>query len=124
MRQIKITKQITGRDSYSMEKYLQEISKIRVLSPDEEASLAKKMKKGDSFAKERLILGNLRFVVSVAKQYQNHGLTLGDLINEGNLGLLKAAEGFDEFQQSLLLSVPFDTPALTRCNIGSPYSLY
>lgn len=96
MRQIKITKQITGRDSYSMEKYLQEISKIRVLSPDEEASLAKKMKKGDSFAKERLILGNLRFVVSVAKQYQNHGLTLGDLINEGNLGLLKAAEGFDE----------------------------
>ena len=79
-----------------MEKYLQEISKIRVLSPDEEASLAKKMKKGDSFAKERLILGNLRFVVSVAKQYQNHGLTLGDLINEGNLGLLKAAEGFDE----------------------------
>ncbi len=96
MRQLKITKQITGRESYSMEKYLQEIGKIRVLSPDEEASLAKKMKTGDSFARERLVLGNLRFVVSVAKQYQNHGLTLGDLINEGNLGLLKAAACFDE----------------------------
>lgn len=96
MRQLKITKQITGRESYSMEKYLQEIGKIRVLSPDEEASLAKRMKKGDSSARERLVLGNLRFVVSVAKQYQNHGLTLGDLINEGNLGLLKAAACFDE----------------------------
>ena len=96
MRQLKITKQITGRESYSMEKYLQEIGTIRVLSPDEEASLAKKMKKGDSFARERLVLGNLRFVVSVAKQYQNHGLTLGDLINEGNMGLLKAAACFDE----------------------------
>lgn len=96
MRQLKITKQITGRDSYSMEKYLQEIGKIRVLSPDEEANLAKKMKKGDSLARERLVLGNLRFVVSVAKQYQNHGLTLGDLINEGNVGLVKAAACFDE----------------------------
>lgn len=96
MRQLKITKQITGRESYSMEKYLQEISKIRVLSPDEEASLAKRMRKGDPVAKKRLIMGNLRFVVSVAKQYQNHGLTLGDLINEGNLGLLKAMACFDE----------------------------
>lgn len=96
MRQLKITKQITGRESYSIEKYLQEIGKIHVLSPDEEANLAKKMKKGDSFAREKLVLGNLRFVVSVAKQYQNHGLTLGDLINEGNLGLIKAAECFDE----------------------------
>lgn len=96
MRQLKITKQITGRESYSIEKYLQEIGKIHVLSPDEEANLAKKMKKGDSYARERLVLGNLRFVVSVAKQYQNHGLTLGDLINEGNLGLIKAAECFDE----------------------------
>lgn len=96
MRQLKIIKQITGRESYSMEKYLQEIGKIRVLSPDEEASLAKKVKKGDSFARERLVLGNLRFVVSVAKQYQNHGLTLGDLINEGNVGLLKAVACFDE----------------------------
>ncbi len=96
MRQLKITKQITGRDSYSIEKYLQEIGKIRVLSPDEEVDLAKQSKNGDQMAKERLVLSNLRFVVSVAKQYQNQGLTLGDLINEGNLGLIKAAECFDE----------------------------
>lgn len=96
MRQLKITKQITGRESYSIEKYLQEIGKIHVLSPDEEATLAKKIKNGDSEARERLVLSNLRFVVSVAKQYQNHGLTLGDLINEGNMGLIKAAECFDE----------------------------
>lgn len=96
MRQLKITKQITGRESYSIEKYLQEIGKIHVLSPDEEANLAKKIKNGDSEARERLVLCNLRFVVSVAKQYQNHGLTLGDLINEGNMGLIKAAECFDE----------------------------
>lgn len=96
MRQLKITKQITGRESYSIEKYLQEIGKIHVLSPDEEAVLAKKIKSGDREARERLVLSNLRFVVSVAKQYQNHGLTLGDLINEGNLGLIKAAECFDE----------------------------
>lgn len=96
MRQLKITKQITGRESYSIEKYLQEIGKIHVLSPDEEANLAKKIKSGDGEARERLVLSNLRFVVSVAKQYQNHGLTLGDLINEGNMGLIKAAECFDE----------------------------
>lgn len=96
MRQLKITKQITGRESYSIEKYLQEIGKIHVLSPDEEANLAKKIKSGDRDARERLVLSNLRFVVSVAKQYQNHGLTLGDLINEGNMGLIKAAECFDE----------------------------
>lgn len=96
MRQLKITKQITGRESYSIEKYLQEIGRIHVLSPDEEAGLAKKIKKGDDHAREKLVMGNLRFVVSVAKQYQNHGLTLGDLINEGNLGLMKAAECFDE----------------------------
>ncbi len=96
MRQLKITKQITGRESYAIEKYLQEIGKIRVLSPDEEAKLAKMIKQGDQVAKEKLILSNLRFVVSVAKQYQNHGLTLGDLINEGNVGLIKAAECFDE----------------------------
>lgn len=96
MRQLKITRQITGRESYAMEKYLQEIGKIRVLSPEEEADLAKKIKTGDKTAREKLVLGNLRFVVSVAKQYQNHGLTLGDLINEGNLGLIKAAECFDE----------------------------
>ena len=96
MRQLKITKQITGRESYAMEKYLQEIGKIHVLSPEEEADLAKKIRTGDKAAREKLVLGNLRFVVSVAKQYQNHGLTLGDLINEGNLGLIKAAECFDE----------------------------
>ena len=96
MRQLKITKQITGRDSYSIEKYLQEIGKIRVLSPDEEVDLAKQSKNGSRTARERLVLSNLRFVVSVAKQYQNQGLTLGDLINEGNLGLIRAAECFDE----------------------------
>lgn len=96
MRQLKITKQITGRESYSIEKYLQEIGKINVLSPDEEADLAKKIRSGDKEARERLVLSNLRFVVSVAKQYQNHGLTLGDLINEGNVGLIKAAGCFDE----------------------------
>lgn len=96
MRQLKITKQITGRESYSIDKYLQEIGKIHVLSPDEEAVLAKQIKAGNKKARERLVLSNLRFVVSVAKQYQNHGLTLGDLINEGNLGLIKAAECFDE----------------------------
>lgn len=96
MRQLKITKQITGRESYSIEKYLQEIGKIHVLSPDEEVGLAKSIKSGDEEAREKLVLSNLRFVVSVAKQYQNHGLTLGDLINEGNVGLIKAAECFDE----------------------------
>lgn len=96
MRQLKITKQITGRESYSIEKYLQEIGKIHTLSPEEEADLAKKIRTGDRRARERLVLSNLRFVVSVAKQYQNHGLTLGDLINEGNVGLIKAAECFDE----------------------------
>lgn len=96
MRQLKITKQITGRESYAIERYLQEIGRIHLLSPEEEVSLAKKTKGGDPMAKERLVLSNLRFVVSVAKQYQNHGLTLGDLINEGNMGLLKAVECFDE----------------------------
>ena len=81
MRQLKITKQITGRESYSIEKYLQEIGKIHVLSPEEEADLAKKIRSGDRAAREKLVLSNLRFVVSVAKQYQNHGLNLGYLIN-------------------------------------------
>ena len=96
MRQLKITKQITGRESYAIEKYLQEIGKIHVLTPEEEADLAKRIRGGDAQAREKLVLGNLRFVVSVAKQYQNHGLTLGDLINEGNVGLIKAAQCFDE----------------------------
>ena len=96
MRQLKITKSITNRASESLEKYLQEIGKEELLSSDEEVDLAQQIRKGDHKALERLTKANLRFVVSVAKQYQNQGLSLPDLINEGNLGLLKAAEKFDE----------------------------
>lgn len=93
---MKITKQFTNRESQSLDKYLQEIGKVDLLTADEEIELAKKIKKGDQKALEKLVKANLRFVVSVAKQYQNQGLTLGDLINEGNLGLIKAAKRFDE----------------------------
>jgi RNA polymerase primary sigma factor len=96
MRQLKISKQITNRESQSLDKYLQEIGKVDLLTPDEEVDLAKKIKAGDKLALEKLTKANLRFVVSVAKQYQNQGLSLGDLINEGNLGLIKAAQRFDE----------------------------
>lgn len=96
MRQLKITKSITNRESQSLEKYLQEIGKVDLLTPEEEVDLAKKIKEGDQEALERLTKANLRFVVSVAKQYQNQGLSLSDLINEGNLGLIKAAQRFDE----------------------------
>ena len=96
MRQLKITKSITNRESAALEKYLQEISKETMISAEEEVELAQRIKKGDQKALERLTKANLRFVVSVAKQYQNQGLSLPDLINEGNLGLLKAAERFDE----------------------------
>ena len=96
MRQLKITKSITNRESAALEKYLQEISKEAMVSAEEEVELAQRIKKGDQKALERLTKANLRFVVSVAKQYQNQGLSLPDLINEGNLGLLKAAERFDE----------------------------
>lgn len=96
MRQLKITKSITNRESQSLEKYLQEIGKVELLAPEEEVLLAVRIKKGDQKALERLTKANLRFVVSVAKQYQNQGLTLPDLINEGNLGLIKAAQRFDE----------------------------
>ncbi|MCH7512774.1 MAG: RNA polymerase sigma factor RpoD/SigA [Bacteroidetes bacterium] len=96
MRQLKISKQITNRESQSLDKYLQEIGKVDLLTPDEEVDLAKKIREGDQLALEKLTKANLRFVVSVAKQYQNQGLTLGDLINEGNLGLIKAAQRFDE----------------------------
>ena len=96
MRQLKIIKSITNRESESLEKYLAEISKEEMVSLEEEVELAQRIKKGDKKALERLTRGNLRFVVSVAKQYQNQGLSLADLINEGNLGLLKAAERFDE----------------------------
>ncbi|MCG8319762.1 RNA polymerase sigma factor RpoD/SigA [Fulvivirgaceae bacterium BMA12] len=96
MRQLKISKQITNRESQSLDKYLQEIGKVDLLTPDEEVDLAKRIRDGDQLALEKLTKANLRFVVSVAKQYQNQGLSLGDLINEGNLGLIKAAQRFDE----------------------------
>jgi RNA polymerase primary sigma factor len=96
MRQLKITKSITKRDTTSIDKYLQEISKEELITIEEEVELSHRIKKGDKIALERLIRANLRFVVSVAKQYQNQGLSLPDLINEGNLGLIKAAEKFDE----------------------------
>lgn len=96
MRQLKITKQVTNRETLSLDKYLHEIGKVELLTPDKEVELAKRIKKGDRDAFEKLIKANLRFVVSVAKQYQNQGLGLPDLINEGNLGLIKAAQRFDE----------------------------
>jgi len=96
MRQLKISKQITNRESQSLDKYLQEIGKVELLTPDEEVELARRIKQGDQIALGKLTKANLRFVVSVAKQYQNQGLSLGDLINEGNLGLIKAAKRFDE----------------------------
>lgn len=96
MRQLKITKSITNRESQSLEKYLQEIGKVDLITPEEEVKLAVRIKQGDSIALEKLTKANLRFVVSVAKQYQNQGLSLSDLINEGNLGLIKAAQRFDE----------------------------
>ncbi|MBE7172257.1 MAG: sigma-70 family RNA polymerase sigma factor [Williamsia sp.] len=96
MRQLKITKSITNRESQSLEKYLQEIGKVELISPEEEVKLAIRIKQGDTAALDKLTKANLRFVVSVAKQYQNQGLSLPDLINEGNLGLIKAAQRFDE----------------------------
>ncbi len=96
MRQLKITKQVTNRDTQSLDKYLHEIGKEDLLTADEEVELARRIRKGDARALDKLIRGNLRFVVSVSKQYQNQGLSLPDLINEGNLGLIKAAQRFDE----------------------------
>lgn len=96
MRQLKITQQVTNRETISLEKYLQDISKLDMITADEEVELARKIKAGDLNALEKLVRANLRFVISVSKQYQNQGLTLPDLINEGNIGLIKAAERFDE----------------------------
>ena len=96
MRQLKITKQVTNRETASLDKYLQEIGKVELISAEEEVELAQRIKQGDKIALEKLTKANLRFVVSVAKQYQNQGLSLPDLINEGNLGLIKVAQRFDE----------------------------
>ncbi len=96
MRQLKIIKQVTNRETVSLDKYLHEIGKVDLLTPDEEVTYARKLKEGDEEALNKLVKANLRFVVSVAKQYQNQGLSLPDLINEGNLGLIKAAQRFDE----------------------------
>ena len=96
MRQLKITKQVTNRETASLDKYLQEIGKVELITAEEEVNLARRIKQGDKAALEKLTKSNLRFVVSVSKQYQNQGLSLPDLINEGNLGLIKAAQRFDE----------------------------
>jgi len=96
MRQLKITKQVTNRETASLDKYLQEIGRVDLITAEEEVELARKIKQGDETALDRLVKANLRFVVSVSKQYQNQGLSLPDLINEGNLGLIKAAQRFDE----------------------------
>ena len=96
MRQLKITKQVTNRETASLDKYLQEIGKVELITADEEVELAQRIRQGDRIALEKLTKANLRFVVSVSKQYQNQGLSLPDLINEGNIGLIKAAQRFDE----------------------------
>ena len=96
MRQLKITKQVTNRDTPSLDKYLQEIGRVELISPEEEVVLARMIRTGETEALRKLVKANLRFVVSVAKQYQNQGMSLPDLINEGNLGLMKAAQRFDE----------------------------
>jgi len=96
MRQLKIVKQITNRENQSLDKYLSEIAKVELITAEQEVELAKRIRDGDQVALEKLAKANLRFVVSVAKQYQNNGMSLGDLINEGNVGLIKAASRFDE----------------------------
>ena len=107
MRQLKITKQVTNRETASLDKYLQEIGKVDLITADEEVELAQRIKAGDQRALEKLTKANLRFVVSVAKQYQNQGLTLPDLINEGNLGLIKAAQRLTKLEVLNLFRMPF-----------------
>ena len=104
MRQLKITKQVTNRETTSLDKYLQKIGKVELITADEEVELAQKIRAGDRVALEKLIKANLRFVVSVSKQYQNQGLSLPDLINEGNLGLMKAAKRYDETRRFKFIS--------------------
>ena len=106
MRQLKITKQVTNRETASLDKYLQEIGRVDLITAEEEVELAQRIKAGDEMALEKLTKANLRFVVSVAKQYQNQGLSLPDLINEGNLGLIKAARRFDETRGFNFMSLP------------------
>ena len=115
MRQLKITKSITNRESASLDKYLQEIGKEDLITVEEEVELAQRIKKGDQEALEKLTKANLRFVVLVAKQYQNQGLSLPDLINEGNLGLIKAAEKFDETRGSSSSPMPCGGYASLSC---------
>ena len=110
MRQLKITQSITNRERTALEKYLQDISREDLVSLDEEVELAQKIRKGDVKALERLTKANLRFVVSVAKQYQNQGLSLPDLINEGNLGLIKAAKKYDETRGFKFISYAVPSP--------------
>ena len=119
MRQLKIATQITNRDSQAVEKYLQEISKISMITPEEETILAQKIKMGDQRALDKLVQANLRFVVSVAKQYQHQGLSLSDLINEGNLGLIKAAQRFDETKGFKFISYAVWWVRLPQNKIGT-----
>ena len=107
MRQLKITKQVTNRETASLDKYLQEIGRVDLITADEEVELAQRIKEGDVAALEKLTKANLRFVVSVAKQYQNQGLTLPDLINEGNLGLIKAANVLMKHEALSLYRMPY-----------------
>jgi len=107
MRQLKITKQVTNRETASLDKYLQEIGKVDLITAEEEVELARRIKQGDRIALEKLTKANLRFVVSVSKQYQNQGLTLPDLINEGNLGLIKAAQRLMKHGVLNLFLTPF-----------------
>jgi|GEM_PF-3364350 len=107
MRQLKITKQVTNRETASLDKYLHDIGKENLITADEEVELARRIKQGDKIALEKLTKANLRFVVSVAKQYQNQGLSLPDLINEGNLGLIKAAQRFDETRGFKFFRMPY-----------------
>ena len=123
MRQLKITKSITNRESASLDKYLQEIGKEELITVEEEVELAQRIKKGDQEALEKLTKANLRFVVSVAKQYQNQGLSLPDLINEGNLGLIKAAEKFDETRGFKFLQALAEQSRIVRLPLNQVGSL-